>query len=126
MGVSARCFLAVDRALMTDIIAKASSGHSRGISNAATASAGVFATAFGGRPMDFVGGVERLGSRPRADVAGGRLLCRGCDPPAPVREPPRRATVADDTAVCARRPPALRRPARFPTPVRPPGRRSCG
>jgi len=99
LGVSTGSFLAVDWALMTDIIPKASSGRFMGISNVATASAGVFATAFGGRLMDVVGGVERLGSGPRAAMwlavgcyAVGALLLR------PVREPPRRATAADDRA----------------------------
>jgi MFS family permease len=41
-------FLAVDWALMTDIIPKASSGRYMGISNVATASAGVLAIAIGG------------------------------------------------------------------------------
>ena len=99
LGVSTGSFLAVDWALMTDIIPKASSGRFMGISNVATASAGVFATAFGGGLMDVVGGVERLGSGPRAAMwlavgcyAMGAILLR------PVREPPRRATAADDRA----------------------------
>jgi MFS family permease len=97
LGVSTGSFLAVDWALMTDIIPKASSGRFMGISNVATASAGVLATAFGGRLMDAVGGVERLGSGPRAAMwlavgcyAVGAILLR------PVREPPRRASAADD------------------------------
>ena len=56
-----------------------------GISNVATASAGVFATAFGGRLMDFVRGVERLGSGPRAPMSlavgsavVGAILLRRC------------------------------------------------
>ena len=55
-GVSAGIFLAVDWALMTDIIPKASSGRYMGLSNVATASAGVLAVAVGGTLMDFVGG----------------------------------------------------------------------
>jgi MFS family permease len=97
LGVSTGSFLAVDWALMTDIIPKASSGRFMGISNVATASAGVLATAVGGRLMDAVGGVERLGSGPRAAMwlavgcyAVGAILLR------PVREPPRRASAADD------------------------------
>ena len=65
-GISAGTFLAVDWALMTDIIPKASSGRYMGLSNVATASAGVLATAFGGVLMDIVGGPDRLGSGPRA------------------------------------------------------------
>ncbi len=57
-GLSAGIFLAVDWALMTDIIPKASSGRFMGLSNVATASAGVLAIAFGGTLMDFVGGAE--------------------------------------------------------------------
>jgi len=99
LGVSTGSFLAVDWALMTDIIPKASSGRFMGISNVATASAGIFATAFGGSLMDFVGGAERLGTGPRAAMwlavicyALGAILLR------PVHEPPRRAMAADDPA----------------------------
>jgi len=55
-GISAGTFLAVDWALMTDIIPKASSGRYMGLSNVATASAGVLALAIGGTLMDVVGG----------------------------------------------------------------------
>jgi MFS family permease len=41
---------------MTDIIPKASSGRYMGLSNVATASAGVLAVATGGTLMDLVGG----------------------------------------------------------------------
>ena len=61
-GISAGTFLAVDWALMTDIIPKASSGRYMGLSNVATASAGVLALAVGGTLMDVVGG----GDGPRA------------------------------------------------------------
>ena len=61
-GTSAGTFLAVDWALMTDIIPKASSGRYMGLSNVATASAGVLALAVGGTLMDAVGG----GAGPRA------------------------------------------------------------
>jgi MFS family permease len=57
-GLSTGIFLAVDWALMTDIIPKASSGRYMGLSNVATASAGVFAIAIGGTIMDLVGGGE--------------------------------------------------------------------
>jgi MFS family permease len=65
-GVSAGTFLAVDWALMTDIIPKASSGRYMGLSNVATASAGVLAIAVGGTLMDIVGGPSLDGSGPRA------------------------------------------------------------
>jgi MFS family permease len=55
-GLSAGIFLAVDWALMTDIIPKASTGRYMGLSNVATASAGVFAIAIGGTIVDLVGG----------------------------------------------------------------------
>jgi len=99
LGVSTGSFLAVDWALMTDIIPKASSGRFMGISNVATASAGIFATAFGGSLMDFVGGVERLGAGPRAAMwlavgcyVVGAVLLR------PVHEPRRGAAVAGEGA----------------------------
>ena len=55
-GLSTGIFLAVDWALMTDIIPKASSGRYMGLSNVATASSGVLAVAIGGTLMDLVGG----------------------------------------------------------------------
>jgi MFS family permease len=57
-GLSTGIFLAVDWALMTDIIPKASSGRYMGLSNVATASSGVLAVAIGGTLMDIVGGGE--------------------------------------------------------------------
>ena len=65
-GIANGSFLAVDWALMTDIIPKASSGRYMGLSNVATATSGIFALALGGVIMDTVGGVARAGSRPRA------------------------------------------------------------
>lgn len=52
VGVSAGSFLAVDWALMTDIIPKASSGRYMGISNVATATNGVVAGFIGGIIVD--------------------------------------------------------------------------
>ena len=60
-GMSAGIFLAVDWALMTDIIPKAASGRYMGLSNVATASSGVLALAIGGLIMDGVGGAEGRG-----------------------------------------------------------------
>jgi MFS family permease len=57
-GLSAGIFLAVDWALMTDIIPKASTGRYMGLSNVATASSGVLAIAIGGTLMDVVGGAD--------------------------------------------------------------------
>ncbi len=70
-GLATGAFLAVDWALMTDIIPKASSGRFMGISNVATASSGVIALAIGGTLMDIISGPERLGSGPRAALALG-------------------------------------------------------
>ena len=82
-GIAAGIFLAVDWALMTDIIPKASSGRYMGLSNVATASSGVLAIAIGGTLMDVVGGPDQDGSGPRAALvfavalyAVGALLLR--------------------------------------------------
>jgi Na+/melibiose symporter-like transporter len=65
-GAGSGMFLAVDWALMTDIIPKASSGRYMGISNVATATAGIFALLFGGKLMDLVNGAVEYGAGPRA------------------------------------------------------------
>src|SRR5438045_4518848 len=71
VAVGAGAFLAVDWALMTDIIPKASAGRYMGISNVATACAGPVALLVGGTVMDVVGGPEESGSGPRAAFAVG-------------------------------------------------------
>jgi len=73
-GIAAGIFLAVDWALMTDIIPKASSGRYMGLSNVATASSGVLAVAIGGTLMDLVGGPTQDGSGPRAALVFGVTL----------------------------------------------------
>jgi len=73
-GISAGTFLAVDWALMTDIIPKASSGRYMGLSNVATASSGVLALAIGGTLMDIVGGPDSGGAGPRAALWMGVVL----------------------------------------------------
>jgi MFS family permease len=73
-GLSAGVFLAVDWALMTDIIPKASSGRYMGLSNVATASAGVLAVATAGTLMDLVGGPQGGGMGPRAALVLGMIL----------------------------------------------------
>ena len=95
-GLSAGIFLAVDWALMTDIIPKASSGRYMGLSNVATASSGVLAIAIGGLIIDFIGG----GQGPRTTLwiavglmAIGALLLR------PVSERRREDFVAPEPAV---------------------------
>ncbi|HTC86001.1 MAG TPA: MFS transporter [Candidatus Acidoferrum sp.] len=86
-GASAGMFLAVDWALMTDIIPKASSGRYMGISNLATGSAGTIAQLIGGAiVMDTVGRVFGDPIGPRATMglavvcyAIGALLLRPVD-----------------------------------------------
>lgn len=63
-GIGAGAFLAVDWALMTDIIPKATSGRFMGISNVFSAAAGPIAVAIGGLTMDAVGAVD-LAAGPR-------------------------------------------------------------
>jgi MFS family permease len=76
-GVAAGMFLAVDWALMTDIIPKASSGRYMGISNLATGSAGTLAQIFGGAVvMDLVNRTAGYGTGPRATMALG-IVCYG-------------------------------------------------
>ncbi|MEO8207714.1 MAG: MFS transporter [Chloroflexota bacterium] len=90
-GAGSGMFLAVDWALMTDIIPKASSGRYMGISNVATATAGIVSLLVGGKLMDIVNGVATYGDGPRAAFllavaffALGAILLR------PVVEPNRR------------------------------------
>jgi len=66
MGIASGTFLAVDWALMTDIIPKAASGRYMGISNIAVAAGGPFASVIGGVLLFFVGGEARLPEGPRA------------------------------------------------------------
>jgi MFS family permease len=64
VGVAAGAFLAVDWALMTDIIPKATSGRYMGISNVVTAAAGPLALGIGGIAMDRIGAFDfALGPR---------------------------------------------------------------
>ena len=66
-ALSAGSFLAVDWALMSDIVPKASTGRYMGISNVATASAGTVALALGGAGvMDTVNRWLGYGAGPRA------------------------------------------------------------
>jgi MFS family permease len=55
-GMANGTFLAVDWALMTDLIPRASAGRYMGMSNVATGSAPLFAAAVGGLVLDFVAG----------------------------------------------------------------------
>jgi MFS family permease len=65
-GASAGTFLAVDWALITDIIPRASSGRYMGLSNVATGSSTVFAVMTGGLLLDLVNNTMGLGTGPRA------------------------------------------------------------
>lgn len=65
-GVSAGTFLAVDWALITDIIPRAASGRYMGLSNVATSSSTLFAVMTGGLVLDLVNNTIGLGSGPRA------------------------------------------------------------
>ena len=74
-ALSAGAFLAVDWALMSDIVPKASTGRYMGISNVATASAGTVALALGGAGvMDTVNHWLGYGAGPRAALGFG-VLC---------------------------------------------------
>jgi MFS family permease len=64
-GAANGVFLAVDWALMTDIIPRASAGRYMGLSNVATGSAPLFAAALGGLVLD-------VGSRVVDDATGAR------------------------------------------------------
>jgi MFS family permease len=62
--IAAGAFLAVDWALITDIVPKATSGRYMGISNVVTGAAGPLAIAIGGVAMDRVGAFDfALGPR---------------------------------------------------------------
>jgi MFS family permease len=86
VGIGAGAFLAVDWALMTDIIPKAESGRYMGLSNVATATNGVIVTLIGGLIIDafFRLGEPSLGARLAmlsavAWFAVGALLLRPVD-----------------------------------------------
>jgi MFS family permease len=94
-GASQGTFLAVDWALMTDIIPKASSGRYMGLSNVVTASSTTLAVLIGGPLIDVIDRAAGSGTGPRVElvfgvvyfVLGGLLL-------RPVIEPLRRSRAA--------------------------------
>jgi len=96
-GAANGVFLAVDWALMTDIIPRASAGRYMGMSNVATGSAPLFAAAIGGLVMDIVTGrsTEEAGAR-AAFLVGVVLFLVAAVLLRPVVEPPRRGGVAAD------------------------------
>ncbi|MEA2675282.1 MAG: hypothetical protein QOI92_2474 [Chloroflexota bacterium] len=74
LGIASGTFLAVDWALMTDIIPKASSGRFMGISNLAVGLAGPVAALVAGPIIDKVGGIAETGDGPRAAFLAGIAL----------------------------------------------------
>jgi MFS family permease len=87
IGVAAGAFLAVDWALMTDIIPKEAAGKFMGLSNVATGLAGVLAVVIGGLIVDgfFAAGLASAGPRVAYGVAVlffgiGALFLRPVDP----------------------------------------------
>jgi len=89
-GASGGTFLAVDWALMTDIIPKASSGRYMGLSNVATTSSSLFAVASGGILLDLVNVALGVGVGPRAAfLLGAAYYVVAAITLRPVVEPPR-------------------------------------
>lgn len=89
-GISSGTFLAVDWALLSELVPRTSSGRFMGISNVASSSAGLVAVALGGTVMDLVGGPGRDPSGPRAALAvGATCFALGALLLWPVREPGR-------------------------------------
>ena len=98
-GGSQGTFLAVDWALMTDIIPKAASGRYMGLSNVATTSSTVIAVATAGLLLDTVNINFGLGLGPRAAyLLGGAYYVIAALTLRPVVEPPRSGRPATDTA----------------------------
>ena len=109
-GAANGIFLAVDWALMTDIIPRASAGRYMGMSNVATGSAPLFAAAIGGLVLDVVASrsTEAAGAR-AAFLVGVVLFLIAAVLLRPVVEPPPRMT-----ATSSRRP---RRPETAQSPI---------
>jgi MFS family permease len=101
-GASAGTFLAVDWALITDIIPRASSGRYMGLSNVATGSSTVFAVMTGGLILDLFNNVFGVGTGPRAAYLLGAayyvvaMICLR-----PVVEPDRRSATTRAAATAA-------------------------
>ena len=102
IGIGSGTFLAVDWALMTDIIPKASSGRFMGISNLAVGLAGPVAALVAGPIIDIVGGKAETADGPRAAFLAGiaffisaAVFLRPVDPrPRELRAPAREAQTA--------------------------------
>jgi MFS family permease len=102
LGMGAGTFLAVDWALMTDIIPKASSGRFMGISNLAVGLAGPVAALLAGPIIDIVGGPAETGDGPRAAfLAGISLFVLGAIFLRPVDPTPREERLAREAESAA-------------------------
>jgi MFS family permease len=92
-GASQGTFLAVDWALMTDIIPRASSGRYMGLSNVVTASSTTIAVAIGGPIIDALNRSAGIGTGERIElILGAVYFLVGALALVPVREPDRRRT----------------------------------
>lgn len=90
-GASQGTFLAVDWALMTDIIPRAASGRYMGLSNVVTASSTTIAVAIGGPLIDAVNRSAAIGTGERVQLlVGVGYFLVGALALMPVREPDRR------------------------------------
>lgn len=90
-GASQGTFLAVDWALMTDIIPRASSGRYMGLSNVVTASSTTIAVTIGGPLIDALNHSAGIGTGERVElIAGAIYFVIGAAALIPVREPRRR------------------------------------
>jgi predicted MFS family arabinose efflux permease len=99
-GASAGTFLAVDWALMTDIIPKAASGRYMGLSNVATTASTLLAVASGGIVIDAVNASLGLGAGPRAAyLLGAAFYVVAAFTLRPVVEPPRGPTSAPASVI---------------------------
>jgi MFS family permease len=102
LGIASGTFLAVDWALMTDIIPKASSGRFMGISNLAVGLAGPVAALVAGPIIDAVGGPSKGGDGPRvAFLAGIALFALAAVFLTPVDPRPREERLAAEAAAAA-------------------------
>ena len=98
-GASAGTFLAVDWALLTDIIPRAASGRYMGLSNVVTASSTTIAVTIGGPLIDTLNRSISLGTGERVELLlGVGYFLVGAVALLPVREPDRRGRSAAPVA----------------------------
>jgi MFS family permease len=98
-GASQGTFLAVDWALMTDIIPKAASGRYMGLSNVVTASSTTIAVIIGGPLIDAINRAAGIGSGERIElILGVAYFALGAVMLRPVAEPDRRGSAALEAA----------------------------